>query len=83
MPLTRSRENLDNIEQPQNVSFTVDLEPSDVTPTLQGKQKRRPTNRMNDSRVVPDNSQIRKMISESLNSFREEMTNFVRLSYRL
>lgn len=77
MPLTRSRENLDNIEQPQNVSFTVDLEPSDVTPTLQGKQKRRPTNRMNDSRVVPDNSQIRKMISESLNSFREEMTNFV------
>lgn len=91
MPLTRSRENLLNLDQPANVSFTVDMSSENTTdrvqevgnpstPVAQGTRSKGRSNTR--SRNIQETNygdipQIRQLISESFNSFRQEMQGFV------
>lgn len=81
MPLTRSRDNLMDIEEPTNVSFTVNLD-DDVSdrPLAQGGAiRKRPVSGARSSRkgVSNEDSRISRMIADSLSEFRGEMTQFI------
>lgn len=98
MVLTRSQENLNNlnnIDQPANCSFTINLDndntrqasnTSQVVQNIQESQRRRsrggrtrPTESNTDANVINgnDDSHIRNIVNESLNTFRNEMTGFI------
>lgn len=84
MPLTRSRENLLNLEEPANCSFTIPVDDSNTVPmNTRGRSKRR-AGQNGDSRIVNDNcdDQIRQVVSESMVEFRGEMTQLIRNELR-
>lgn len=85
MPITRSRDNLMNLEEPANVSFTVD-----VASSSNNRNKRTPkqkqgltntvTNNNNTIEIDPNQNEelrIRQIVSENMNSFRNEMMNII------
>lgn len=80
MPLTRSREDLSNIGEATNVSFTVDLGTENTI------QTRSQTGARAKNIPQPDNprgnyndgdNRIQRLISNSLDSFREEMISVI------
>lgn len=83
MVLTRSQENLTEIDRPANVSFTVNLDQDNTTRRTQTKQtdrsRGRPRTQNLDSSLngQDDNIRVREIVSDSLNSFRNEITNLI------
>lgn len=80
MPLTRSRENLLELEQPANVSFTVDLGSASGSQGVRGtstRQKGRKPIQNNNSTGSDNDSRTRQMINDSMESFRNEMLGFI------
>lgn len=77
MPVTRSMDNLSNLGE--NVSFTVDVGPSgsSVVTRSQERSKSATAKRGNGSNSETNDIQIRRIISESLVSFREEMMSIM------
>lgn len=82
MPVTRSRENLLDIEEATNVSFTVNLDDNE---NHTGARRKQPKTRDDNPRGGnKDNEfQVRQVISESLNVFRGEITNYISNEMRL
>lgn len=85
MPLTRSRENLLALEEPANCSFTIPIEESSAPPvTSQGRSKGRSQRTGNRSANLSDENhqQVQEIVSNSLSTFRGEMTDFIRNELR-
>lgn len=78
MPVTRSHDNLLNIEEPANVSFTVDMGGGVASGRTRssGRNNSIPVVESGDVGREGANS-FRQLISESLNSFRGEMTEYI------
>lgn len=81
MPLTRSRENLLNLEEPTNVSFTVNLDsPNNGVRTRSATRNRTvqsqngPTGNSANNNI---DTRIRKIVFESLGEFRNDMINHI------
>ena len=83
MPLTRSRDNLVNLDEPTNVSFTVDMDSSNANvhqvtqPRTSRKRTGQPTQNCNSDNTRVNETQIRQIVSDSLGSFRTEMMSFI------
>lgn len=85
MPLTKSRENLLALEEPANCSFTIPIEESSAPPvTSQGRSKGRSQRTGNRSANLSDENhqQVQEIVSNSLSTFRGEMTDFIRNELR-
>lgn len=80
MPLTRSRENLLNLGEPSNVSFTVNLDDhADQTGPHANTRSGRSRTMMGNPPGGDENNetQIRQIVNESLNVFRGEITSLI------
>ena len=80
MVLTRSQENLADITQPANVSFTVNLDSENPPVSSNGQESRSRVRRRSVHNGTTQNlndGEVRQIISESLNSFRSEMTSLL------
>lgn len=80
MPLTRSRDNLLELEEPANVSFTVDVGSTSRNQGERGTTTRQKGKRpaQNDNSTRSDNdSRTRQMINDSMEVFRNEMMGFI------
>lgn len=72
MPLTHSRENLVDLEEPSNVSFTVDMGAGDSLQTGPNTRARvRNRTQISNTQDITENS-VRQMINDSMSGFREE-----------
>ncbi|KAI8124555.1 hypothetical protein CVS40_4881 [Lucilia cuprina] len=76
MPLTRSHDNLANLVEPTNCSFTVNIEEPNTTQTQTLSRSARNTTNRNQNR---DNSEVRlrQIVSESMMALRSEMTDLI------
>lgn len=77
MPITRSQDNLLNIVEPTNVSFTVDLESSNITQEKRTRKGTKQAVQNSATNNAQNNSQIRQIVQESMDSFRSDIRDFI------
>lgn len=92
MVLTRSQENLADLDRTGNVSFTINLDQENntnqaATTSQSGRARGRSRPNQNQNLNMSqngqeDSSRVREIVSESLSSFRNEITSEIRSMFQ-